>query len=225
LYNSFINCYPGFFEEKMPDRISEINVDERFIEMLNNVLDGVRTLREAVANGVSGNAFAKINAIKDAVERANFELGSYLIKIRDALEAYDLYMMVGDNIERIAQNLSAAAYRTSMLLSKNYQMPEVLKVLALSMLDKLISQTMSLIEGFRLLSVSPNKTAEVLRNVKSLEEDADDLYRNTELKLFESSTDLLTAMLIKDVIDRLEDSADAMLRIANSLYYISYLRS
>jgi len=132
---------------------------------------------------------------------------------------------VGDNIERIAQNLSAAAYRTSMLLSKNYQMPEVLKVLALSMLDKLISQTMSLIEGFRLLSVSPNKTAEVLRNVKSLEEDADDLYRNTELKLFESSTDLLTAMLIKDVIDRLEDSADAMLRIANSLYYISYLRS
>jgi len=32
-------------------------------------------------------------------------------------------------------------------------------------------------------------------------------------------------MLIKDVIDRLEDSADAMLRIANSLYYISYLRS
>jgi len=73
--------------------------------------------------------------------------------------------------------------------------------------------------------VSPNKTAEVLRNVKSLEEDADDLYRNTELKLFESSTDLLTAMLIKDVIDRLEDSADAMLRIANSLYYISYLRS
>jgi len=209
----------------MPDRISEINVDERFIEMLNNVLDGVRTLREAVANGVSGNAFAKINAIKDAVERANFELGSYLMKIRDALEAYDLYMMVGDNIERIAQNLSAAAYRTSMLLSKNYQMPEVLKVLALSMLDKLISQTMSLIEGFRLLSVSPNKTADVLRNVKSLEEDADDLYRNTELKLFESSTDLLTAMLIKDVIDRLEDSADAMLRIANSLYYISYLRS
>ena len=209
----------------MPDRISEINIDERFIEMLNNVLDGVRTLREAVANGVSGNAFAKINAIKDAVERANFELGSYLIKIRDAVEAYDLYMMVGDNIERIAQNLSAAAYRTSMLLSKNYQMPEVLKVLALSMLDKLISQAMSLIEGFRLLSVSPNKTVEVLRNVKSLEEDADDLYRNTELKLFESSTDLLTTMLIKDVIDRLEDSADAMLRIANSLYYISYLRS
>ncbi|MCQ4345554.1 MAG: phosphate transport regulator, partial [Sulfolobaceae archaeon] len=86
-------------------------------------------------------------------------------------------------------------------------------------------QTMSLIEGFRLLSVSPNKTVEVLRNVKSLEEDADDLYRNTELKLLESSTDLLTTMLIKDVIDRLEDSADAMLRIANSLYYISYLRS
>lgn len=209
----------------MPDRISEINIDERFIEMLNNVLDGVRTLREAVAQGVSGNAFAKINAIKDAVERANFELGSYLIKIRDAVEAYDLYMMVGDNIEKIAQNLSAAAYRTSLLLSKNYQIPEVLKVLALSMLDKLISQAMSLIEGFRLLSVSPNKTVEVLRNVKTLEEDADDLYRNTELKLFESSTDLLTTMLIKDVIDRLEDSADAMLRIANSLYYVSYLRS
>ncbi len=56
-------------------------------------------------------------------------------------------------------------------------------------------------------------------------QDADDLYRNTVLKLFESSTDLLMAMLIKDVIDRLEDSADAMLRIANSLYYISYLRS
>ncbi len=84
---------------------------------------------------------------------------------------------------------------------------------------------MTLLEGFRMLSVNPTKTVEHLRQVKALEEDVDDIYRNSELKLFEHSADLLTTMLLKDVFDRLEDSSDAMLRVANSLYYISYLRS
>ncbi|MGC9106411.1 MAG: DUF47 domain-containing protein [Thermoprotei archaeon] len=209
----------------MPDKISEINIDERFIEMANNVLDSIRTIREAVTNGSVGNTYPKVNAIKDSVEKANFELGSYLVKLKEALEAYDLYMSVGSDLERVAQNLSAAAYRISIVMSKGYQMPDVIKVLLTTMLEKLISQAMTLIEGFRILSVNPTKAVEYMRQVKALEEDVDDIYRNSELKLFEHSADLLTTMLLKDVFDRLEDSSDAMLRIANSLYYISYLRA
>jgi uncharacterized protein Yka (UPF0111/DUF47 family) len=209
----------------MPDKISEINIDERFIEMANNILDSIRTIREAVANGSVGNTYPKVNAIKDSVEKANFELGSYLVKLKEALEAYDLYMSVGSDLERVAQNLSAAAYRIAIVMSKGYQMPEVIKVLLTTMLEKLISQAMTLLEGFRMLSVNPTKTVEYLRQVKALEEDVDDIYRNSELKLFEHSADLLNTMLLKDVFDRLEDSSDAMLRVANSLYYISYLRS
>ena len=209
----------------MGGSIAEINVDEQIFRMLNNLIDGIRLIREQIEQKTTGNLFAKVDGVKNNNEWLNMNLANYLVKLRESLEAYDLYIEIGRLIEKASQNLSAVSYRLSMIFMKEKDIENALGTLISTMIEKVLQQAIELAEAVKMLSISPKKVEEMARNVMKLEEDVDDIYRNSEVKVFESSRDLIVTMLLKDVIDRLEDTADLMREIAADLNLVSYLRS
>lgn len=130
-----------------------------------------------------------------------------------------------NNLEKISQNLDAASYRLSVLISRGTQIDELMYKLITVIAEKLLASLMHLVESLRLLSVNAQKSVEAARNIIKLEEEVDDLYRSLELKLFEKKyDDLIYVMLMKDVADRLEDSEDMVRDSATSITYIAFGR-
>lgn len=209
----------------MGGSIAEINIDEQLFLMLNNLIDGIRLIREQVEYKGSGNAFAKVNGLKSANESINMNLANYLVKVKGGLEAYDLYIEIGRLIEKVSQNLSAISYRLSLIFMRDKDLGDALSLLLTRMIEIVIQQAMALSNAVKMLAISPSKVEEITRNVMKLEEDVDDIYRNSEVKVFEANKDLIVTMLLKDVIDRIEDTADLMREIAADLNLVSYLRS
>ncbi len=209
----------------MGGSIAEINVDEQLLRMMNNLVDGLRLVREQLDQKASGNVYAKVEGIKNNNEWLNISLMSYLVKLRESLEAYDLYIEIGRLIEKASQNLSAISYRLSMIFMKEKDVGDVMNTLLITMTEKVLQQAMEVAEALKMLSINPKKVEEMARSIIKLEEDVDDIYRNSEVKVFESSRDMIITMLLKDVIDRVEDTADIMREIATDLYLVSYLRS
>ena len=209
----------------MGGSIAEINIDEQLFLMLNNLIDGIRVVREQIESKGSGNTFAKVNGLKNANESINMNLANYLVKVKGGLEAYDLYIEIGRLIEKASQNLSAISYRLSLIFMRDKDLGDALSMLLTSMVEMVIQQAMALSNAVKMLSISPAKVEEITRNVVKLEEDVDDIYRNSEVKVFEANKDLIVTMLLKDVIDRVEDTADLMREIAADLNLVSYLRS
>ncbi|AWR99550.1 phosphate transport regulator [Metallosphaera hakonensis] len=208
--------------------IAHMNLEERLQQISLKVIDQVRTLYELMKSGEAATpmqVYSKINGIKNSVEMDKFMLGEYIIRIKEGIQDKDLYIDVLNNLEKISQNLDAASYRLSVLISRGTQIDELLYKLITIIAEKLLASLTHLVESLRLLSINAQKSVESARNIMKLEEEVDDLYRSLELKLFEKKyDDLIYVMLMKDVADRLEDSEDMIRDSATSITYIAFGR-
>ncbi|QKQ99782.1 DUF47 family protein [Metallosphaera tengchongensis] len=208
--------------------IAHMALEERLQQISLKVIDQVRTLYEmmkASDNVTPMQVYSKINGLKNSVEADKFMLGEYIIRIREGIQDKDLYIDILNDLEKISQNLDAASYRLSVLVSRGRQIEELLYKLIIIIAEKLLASLTHLVESLRLLSVNAQKSVEIARNIMKLEEEVDDLYRSLELKLFEKNyDDLIYVMLMKDIADRLEDSEDMVRDSATSITYIAFGR-
>ncbi len=205
-----------------------MNLEERLQQISLKVIDQVRILYELMKsedNVTPMQVYSKINGIKNSVETDKFMLGEYIIRVKEGIQDKELYIDILNNLEKISQNLDAASYRLSVLISRGTQIDELMYKLITVIAEKLLASLMHLVESLRLLSVNAQKSVEAARNIIKLEEEVDDLYRSLELKLFEKKyDDLIYVMLMKDVADRLEDSEDMVRDSATSITYIAFGR-
>jgi phosphate uptake regulator len=210
--------------------IANITLEEKLQQITVKLIDETRALYEFLTvddNSINPmQIYAKINGIKDSVENEKYLTGEYIIKVREGLDYVDLYIDILNNLEKIAQNIAAATYRLSVLLTRSSKIDNIMHGLIVVMCEKILASLTHLIESIKTLSSSAKKSIESARNILKLEEDVDDLYRNIELKLFEKPhDDLVYVMLMKDIADRLEDSEDLIRDSANSITYIAFSRT
>ncbi|QGR18995.1 DUF47 family protein [Stygiolobus azoricus] len=207
--------------------VPELNIEEQIQSMTNSILDQLRILYQQFteSNVNHMQAYSKIDGIKSSVEDLRYKIGEYVLRVSEGLLYSNLYLDIIMQLEKVSQNIGAASYRFSVLISRVKSQDHILLSLSISMVEKLIAATTNLIESVRLLSVNAKKSSEKARNVIKIEEEIDDLYRNFELKLFEKQNgDMAFLMLSKDVADRLEDCADLLRDAANDIMYLSFLR-
>lgn len=210
--------------------IANITLEEKLQQITVKLIDETRALYEFLTvddNKINPmQIYAKINGIKDSVENEKYLTGEYIIKVREGLDYVDLYIDILNNLEKIAQNIDAATYRLSVLLTRSSKIDNIMHGLIVVMCEKILASLTHLIESIKTLSSNAKKSIESARNILKLEEDVDDLYRNIELKLFEKPhDDLVYVMLMKDIADRLEDSEDLIRDSANSITYIAFSRT
>ncbi|MDT7860748.1 MAG: phosphate transport regulator [Saccharolobus sp.] len=213
----------------MSEGIATLAIEEQLQQISLKVLDEIRILYELLSNDKQGinymQIYSKVNGIKNDIENNKYRLGEYIFKIREGLLDKDLYVEIMNNLEKVAQNIDAAAYRLSVMLTKQFIIDDVINRLLIVICEKIIASITHFIEALRLLSVNPKNSFENARSVIKIEQEIDDLYRSLELTLFEKNTSNFSyIMLLKDIADRLEDSEDLLKISADNITYIAYER-
>ncbi len=166
--------------------------------------------------------YDKARYSKDKTEELKDKALEYLISVGAGLVSKDMYWTVIVNLDKISQNLDGVAYRLLVLAAKAMSIDSGLgkdiKVFT-EMVKKEFDQ---LATAIRMLGVNPRKCIDASKAVTKMEEDIDTAYRDLEFKLFEKySSDIPRLMVLKEIVDLLEETADIIRSTAEYVKFIA----
>ncbi len=167
--------------------------------------------------------FDEIRAGEDAVDNARrlvsqelAEIGAILISREDFLRFTNLTSEVADFSEGIA-------FRLFEIMKHSWTVPSDIKKDLLKLSESSLDAMVKLRETMMVLSYGPTKTMEKAKDVEIAERTVDSIYRDLEIKLLSSKTDFPPLLLLRDVLQLLEDSADKAEDAADAVRILSFI--
>ncbi len=211
------------------ESIAESQIMEQLNMILRNVEDIYRELVHTFKDLDNGyveavsKRYSRIRATKDDVENQGINLMEYVLRVSPTLTFKDVYVSVIQDLVRATEHGEAAAYRNLLLSSKEFErMPDELYALLDSMLTKLIDMLDINISMLEKVGYNNKVFRELYIKLIKDENSVDDLYREGGLLVLRSyGKDVGALILIKELLDKLEDAADIMKRVGTYLRYIS----
>lgn len=190
------------------DTYTEVN--DIVVSFLDKQLDMVKT------------RYVKARHMKNQTEELKDKAMEYLVRVSTSLLYKDAYRYVLIDLDKMAQNLDAIAYRLYLLADRGYTVDEGVAVDIRSFMDKIREQLSVLTTVIEMLGINPKKSLEEAERIIRMEEDADQSYRELELKIFEEYTENLPLLLVlKEIVDLLEETSDLARDAADNLKYIA----
>jgi len=183
-------------------------------EHLRKVLDLTRKMPQVIDcfnkndKEKATSLFNEIKAGEDEVDKARrlvsqelAEIGAILISREDFLRFTNLTSEIADFSEGIA-------FRIVELMEHNWNVPGDLKKDLLKLSESVLDTVLRLRETMMVLTYGSAKTMEKAKDVELAERVVDEIYRELEIKLLGSKIDLAALILLRDILQLLEDSAD-----------------
>lgn len=159
-----------------------------YLDRMRNTEEDVENLRRKITRDVS-------------------EIGSLMVNREDILRT--AYLM-----DEIAGHISGISFRLSTIK------PAVLKkefdTEIQSLIDMVVEELFKLNEMARALSINPLAAIEIAPAVQKLERQVDDKYRALIVKTLNDVTSVKDMLLLKDVIEGIEDMSDKCLEASDS---------
>lgn len=201
--------FPVETEEKVKRRALSVCQDH-----LRRVLDISRKISQMVDCFVKGDKnlardlLAEIKkSEKDviitrrAVSRELAEIGAILMSREDFLRFTSLTSEIADFCEGIA-------FRLLEIMEKGWKVPTDIKEGMVKLSDAVFETISKLRETAMTLNYGASKALEKAREVEMAERIVDDLYRELEVMVINSNMGIPPMLLLRDVIQLLEDAAD-----------------
>ena len=143
----------------------------------------------------------EVDVARRAVSRELTEIGAILMSREDFLRFTSLTSEIADFCEGIA-------FRLLEIMERGWKVPTDIKE-GLVKLSEAVFETISkLRETAMTLNYGASKAQEKAREVEAAERIVDDLYRELEVKIIDSNMDISPMLLLRDVVQLLEDAAD-----------------
>jgi predicted phosphate transport protein (TIGR00153 family) len=200
---------PAETEERVKRRA--LNVCQ---EHLRKVLDVTRKVPQIIDcfnrndKEKARQLFNEIKAGEDEVDKARrlvsqelAEIGAILISREDFLRFTNLTSEIADFSEGIA-------FRLVETLEHNWNVPGDIKKDLLKLSESVLETVLRLRETMMVLSYGSGKAMEKAKDVEIAERAVDEIYRELEIKLLSSKLEFPALILLRDVLQLLEDSAD-----------------
>ena len=143
----------------------------------------------------------EVDTSRRLVYRELAEIGAILISREDFLRLTNLTREIADLCEGIA-------FRLLEIMESNRKTPKKIKEDLLELSEATLDTVFKLRETIMVVNYGPNKTMEKAKEVENAEKIVDDLYRKLEIKLLGSKLDFAVFILLRDILQLLEDSAD-----------------
>jgi predicted phosphate transport protein (TIGR00153 family) len=201
--------FPVETEEKVKRRALSVCQDH-----LRRVLDISRKISQMVDCFVKGDKnlardlLAEIKksekdviVTRRAVSRELAEIGAILMSREDFLRFTSLTSEIADFCEGIA-------FRLLEIMEKGWKVPTDIKEGMVKLSDAVFETISKLRETAMTLNYGASKALEKAREVEMAERIVDDLYRELEVMVINSNMDIPPMLLLRDVIQLLEDAAD-----------------
>jgi len=158
----------------------------------------------------------EVDEAKRLVSRELAEIGAILLSREDFLRFTNLTSEIADFCEGIA-------FRLLEMMEHNWSVPMDVKEDLLKLSEAVLETVLRLRETMMVLTYGSAKAMEKAKDVEIAERVVDELYRGLEIKLLSSKLDFPALILLRDVLQLLEDSADKAEDAADAARILSFI--
>jgi len=158
----------------------------------------------------------EVDTARRLVSQELAEIGAILLSREDFLRFTNLTSEIADFSEGIA-------FRLVEILEHGWNVPSDIKKELLRLSEAVMETVMKLRETVMVLNYGAAKTMEKAKDVEIAERNVDAIYRDLEIKLLSSKTDFPALILLRDVLQLLEDSADKAEDAADAVRILSFI--
>jgi hypothetical protein len=196
---------------------------------LRKVVDVTRKIPQLVEQFSTGDKeqarklFSEIRQGEEEVLKARrmvsqelAEIGAILISREDFLRFTNLSSEIADFSEGIA-------YYLIEIIEHNWKVPDDIRKDLLKLSEAVFEAVLKLRETMMVLSYGSAKTLEKAKDVEIAERTVDDLYRELSIKVLSSKIDIPVLMLLRDILQLLENSADKAEDAADTVRVLSFI--
>jgi len=159
---------------------------------------------------------AEVDKARRLVSQELAEIGAILLSREDFLRFTNLTSEIADFSEGIA-------FRLVEIMQHNWNVPMDIKKDLLILSEAVFETVNKLREMVMALNYGSTKTMEKARDVEIAEQNVDAIYRELEIKLLGSKVDFPALILLRDVLQLLEDSADKAEDAADAARILSFM--
>ena len=144
------------------------------------------------------------------------EIGAILLSREDFLRFTNLSSEIADFSEGIS-------YYLIEIIEHNWNVPNDIKKDLLTLSEAVFETVLKLRETMMVLSYGSTKTLEKAKDVEIAERTVDDLYRALSIKVLSSKLDLPVLLIMQNILQLLEDSADKAEDAADTARILSFI--
>lgn len=158
----------------------------------------------------------EVDEARRLVSRELAEIGAILLSREDFLRFTNLTSEIADFGEGIA-------FRLVEIMEHDWSVPMDIKEDLLKLTEAVLDTVIRLRETMMVLTYGSAKAMEKAKDVEVAERVVDELYRGLEIKLLSSHLDFPALILLRDVLQLLEDSADKAEDAADAARILSFI--
>jgi predicted phosphate transport protein (TIGR00153 family) len=178
---------------------------------IRNDRDRARVLFNEIRSGED-----EVDTARRMVSQELAEIGAILLSREDFLRFTNLASEIADFSEGIA-------FRLLEIMEHNWNVPIDIKKDLLKLSEAVLEALQKLRETMMVLNYGSAKTMEKAREVEVAERVVDEIYRELEIKILSSKLDFPPMILLRDVLQLLEDSADKAEDAADAARILSFM--
>ncbi|MCD6241067.1 DUF47 family protein [Candidatus Bathyarchaeota archaeon] len=197
-------------------------------EHLRKVVDIARKVPQMVDLFVKGDLesarqlFLDIRKLEDEVDIARRAVSKELAEIGAILSSREDFLRFTNLASEIADYCEGITFRLLEIMERKWKIPDSIKEGLVKLSDVFLETVLKLRETALTLNYGPSKTLEKAKEVEIAERTADELYRELELKLLEANLEIPVLILLRDVIQLMEDGADRAEDSADAARILSF---
>jgi len=158
----------------------------------------------------------EVIAARRMVSQELAEIGAILISREDFLRFTNLSSEIADFSEGIA-------YYLIEIIENNWKVPDDIKKELLKLSEAVFEAVLKLRETMMVLSYGSTKTLEKAKDVEIAERAVDEIYRALSIKILSSKLDVPVLLLLRDILQLLENSADKAEDAADTVRILSFI--
>jgi len=177
-----------------------MNVYRRATQLIDAFVEEDRDSLEGLYKEVQ-ELSDEVDDSKRVVAQELVEIGAILLNREDFLRFTDLTSEIADFCKGIA-------FRVSQLTERGWNVPLNLKKETANLAGAVFEAFAKLRDTFIMLNYGSPKVLEKAKDVEVAERNVDNMYRQLEISILSSGMDVPTLLLMRDIIQLLEDTAD-----------------
>jgi len=196
---------------------------------LRKVLDLTRRVPQMIGFFIENDRekarqlFTEIRSGEDEVDKARRLVSQELAEIGAILLSREDFLRFTNLTSEIADFSEGIAFRLVEIMEHNWNVPMDIKKDLLKLSEAVLDAILRLSETMMVLTYGSAKAMEKAKDVEAAERIVDELYRELEIKLLSSKLEFPALILLRDVLQLLEDSADKAEDAADAARIVSFM--
>jgi len=172
--------------------------------------------------GLLSTLYEEVQRLGDEVDNSKRTVAQELVEIGAILLNREDFLRFTDVTSEIADFCKGIAFRVSQLTERGWSVPLNLRKETSNLASAVFDVFTKLRDTFLMLNYGSPKVLEKAKDVEVAERKVDNMYRELEMNILNSKMGIPTLLLMRDIIQLLEDTADRIEDAADATRILAF---